>query len=348
VTGQGIWLSSTVGADPKQPVQWKFENRGLEETAVNDLASPPSGPVLLSALGDLGGFRHDDLTKSPEGGMFQNPIYGNGTSLDFAELKPEIVVVSGGRSHGSEATRGSISHDGGNSFTPFPCDPAGDGTGNIVVSADGSAVVWAPKNGQVMVSRDEGKTWTAPQGLPEPPKLPDWAPVNFRISADRVNAQKLYVYDASNGSAFFSVDGGVSFAESKSGLPAKPEYGLVPTSLEAVPGHEGHAWASTGEELYRSTDSGATWQSLDGVSESAGVGFGKGKDGASYPAVYIIAKVNDVYGLYRSDDEGRAWVRINTVEQQFGGANRILGDPRVYGRAYIGTHGRGILVGDPK
>jgi photosystem II stability/assembly factor-like uncharacterized protein len=348
VTGQGVWLSNDLGTDPKQQVHWTFEDRGLEETAVNDLASPPSGPPLLSALGDLGGFRHDDLAQSPLNGMFQNPIYGNGTSIDFAQLKPEVVVVAGSRSYGSEATRGGISHDGGSSWVPFPTEPAGDGNGNIMVSADGSVVVWAPKNGKVALSRDEGQSWTPAQGLPEPPKLPDWAPVSFRLSADTVNPQKLYVYDASNGSGYVSADAGATFSESKSGLPAKPEYALVPTGIAAVPGHEGHAWASTGEELYRTTDSGATWQAIDGITESAGVGFGKGKEGASYPAIFLIAKVNDVYGVYRSDDEGKSWIRINTVEQQFGGANRIIGDPRVYGRAYLGTHGRGIVVGDPK
>lgn len=348
VTGQGVWLSTTLGTDAKVPAHWKFENRGLEETAVNDLASPPSGPPLLSALGDLGGFRHDDLGVSPVGGMFQNPIYGNGSSLDFAELKPETVVVAGTRSYGSQATRGSISHDGGKTFVPFATEPAGEGAGNIVVSADGKVILWAPKNGAVARSIDEGKTWEPAQGLSAPPKLPDWAPVNFRLSADRVNPMKAYVYDATSGSVFASMDAGATFTESKSGLPAKPEYELVPTGLEAVPGHEGQAWASTGKELYRTTDSGATWQSIDGIDKSAGIGFGKGKAGASYPAVYIIAHVNEVYGVYRSDDEGRTWVRINTTEQQFGGPNRVIGDPRVYGRVYLGTHGRGILVGEPQ
>ncbi|MGI5041762.1 xyloglucanase, partial [Streptomyces sp. JAC128] len=39
--------------------------KGLEGTAVNDLASPPSGAPLLSALGDIGGFRHTDLDAVP-------------------------------------------------------------------------------------------------------------------------------------------------------------------------------------------------------------------------------------------------------------------------------------------
>lgn len=346
VTGQGVWATETLTQAAPEKVQWTFRNLGLEETAVTDLASPPEGAPLLSTVGDLGGFRHDELDSAPKGGMFQNPIFGSGSSLDFAELKPNVVVRAGSRSHGSEATSGAISQDGGSTWTPFPTDPPGDVNGSIVVSADGSTVIWAPKNGKVVLTRDQGASWTPCAGLPDPPKLPDWAPTNFRIAADRVNPQKFYIYDAMAGSTYFSADAGNTFVESKTGLPARAEYELGPTTVEAVPGMEGHAWASTGAELYRTTDSGQTWQTLEAITGSAGVGFGKGKEGASYPAVFLIAKVSDVYGLYRSDDEGKSWIRINTATQQYGGANRIIGDPRKFGRAYIGTHGRGILVGD--
>lgn len=348
VTGQGIWHTDTATEAQVTAVQWTFRNLGLEETAVKDLASPPSGPPLLSSLGDLGGFRHDDLFTSPQGGMFQNPIYGNGSSLDFAEAKPEVVVRAGSRSHDSKATRGAISSDGGATWEPFATDPAGNGLGQIIINADATQILWAPKDAPVVLSGDAGKSWTDAPGLPEAPKLPGWAPVSFKIAADRVNPNKYYVYDAMGGSAFYSHDGAQSFDESKTGLPARPEYGLIPTSINAVPSKEGHAWVSTGEELYRTTDSGQTYQSIDGLSESAGIGFGKAKDGTDYPALYFVGKVSDIYGIYRSDDEGTSWVRINTAEQQFGGANQIIGDPRVYGRAYIGTHGRGILVGEPQ
>jgi len=61
-----------------------------------------------------------------------------------------------------------------------------------------------------------------------------------------------------------------------------------------------------------------------------------------------MGKINDKPGFYRSDDAGANWVRINDDQHQFGFCGVIIGDPRVYGRVYVGTGGRGILVGEPK
>jgi hypothetical protein len=41
-------------------------------------------------------------------------------------------------------------------------------------------------------------------------------------------------------------------------------------------------------------------------------------------------------------------VRINDDQHQFGAPNRpiIIGDPRIYGRVYLTTGGRGVIYGD--
>jgi xyloglucan-specific exo-beta-1,4-glucanase len=54
-----------------------------------------------------------------------------------------------------------------------------------------------------------------------------------------------------------------------------------------------------------------------------------------------------VAGVFRSDNGGTGWVRINDDAHRYGNAGEALaGDPRVYGRVYLGTNGRGILYAD--
>jgi xyloglucan-specific exo-beta-1,4-glucanase len=347
VTGQGIWQSLDVKqAEAGRPTHWRFFNDNLEETAVLDIASPSAGPQLLSVMGDICGFRHDDVDRPPPDGMFQNPIFGSGTGIDFAALKPELVVRVGWQ---DQKQWGALSKDSGTRWTPFATSPEGSlGAGAVAISADGTTILWAPKGAAVSTSTDEGKTWRPCSGLPGPTKLPDWAPVNFRLAADRVNPNKFYVYDASSGKVFSSTDGGSSFMVVTAALPALPEYGLTPAWARSAPGVEGELWITTGKELYRTSDSGKSFRTVDGVSESFGVGFGKAAEGRAFPAVYLNATIGDTSGIFRSDDGGASFARINDDQHQFPSAGVITGDPRRFGRVYLATHGRGILYADPQ
>ena len=58
--------------------------------------------------------------------------------------------------------------------------------------------------------------------------------------------------------------------------------------------------------------------------------------------------VEGVRGVYRSDDFGGTWTRINDDQHQWGLILQGAGDPRIYGRVYVGTHGRGVVYGDPR
>jgi xyloglucan-specific exo-beta-1,4-glucanase len=57
--------------------------------------------------------------------------------------------------------------------------------------------------------------------------------------------------------------------------------------------------------------------------------------------------VRGVRGIFRSDDKGRTWTRVNDDDHQYAWTGAaITGDPRVYGRVYVATNGRGVIVGD--
>jgi photosystem II stability/assembly factor-like uncharacterized protein len=350
VTGQGIWGSDDVTeADAGRPTHWTFRNRGLEETVALVLASPPSGASLLSGVGDICGFRHDDLTATPKA-MWQNPIFANVHDIDFAAKKPELVVRVGTHPYDPlpKLSRGAYSTDGGTTFAPFGSEPEkSEGAGNIAVSADGATFVWAARGAAASFSRDRGKTWTVADGLPPPPETPGSARASVRVAADRVNPKKFYAYDPRAGVAYRSDDGGASFVATEKNFPTAPDYKAGSASIETVPGREGDLWITTSAALLRSTDSAATFTRVVGIEETQSVGFGKAAPGRSYPTVYVIATIGGVDGFFRSDDGGRSFVRINDDQHQYGGGLIILGDPRVAGRAYLGTHGRGIFFGEP-
>jgi hypothetical protein len=78
-----------------------------------------------------------------------------------------------------------------------------------------------------------------------------------------------------------------------------------------------------------------------------GFGFGKAAPGSSEPALYLVGVANGQRGILRSDDWARTWVHINDDQHQFGSIGQITGDPKLYGRVYVGAFGRGILYGDP-
>jgi photosystem II stability/assembly factor-like uncharacterized protein len=351
VEGGGVWATwDLTAADAGKPVHWSFHSNNLEEIVARDIVSPPAGAPLVSVMLDACGMRHDDLSVSPARGIFRNPSCASSDDIDFAGKKPNVMVRVGSYPwDGTKGPRGAISSDGGATWKPFATEPSGcGGLGSVAVSADGAAVVWAPRDAKAAFSRDGGTTWTVASGLPSPVKSPDWAPWYLRLTSDRVNPKKFYAFNALTGEVFRSDDAGAHFAIVTDGLRAVPEYELHYASIQAVPEHEGEVWITTKSELVRSSDSGKSFSAIDGIDEAHGVGFGKAAPGQSFPAIYLSGKIDEQTGFFRSDDGGQRFVRINDDQHQYGGATVLTGDPRVYGRVYIAPGGRGIIYGEPK
>ncbi|WP_112270435.1 RICIN domain-containing protein [Lentzea terrae] len=318
-TGSGLWASKNVtAADENRSVHWTIPVKGLEETAVLGLVAPPKGK-LISALGDIGGFRHDNVNEVPAAAT-SGPRFTNTTGIDFAQAKPNVVVRVG---YGNEA-RGAYSSDGGATWAAFAGAPVnGAGGGTVAVSADGTTIVWTASGQPPHVSTDQGRTWKAATGLP---------------SGTQVVAEAGTFYALSRGTLFASTDGGKSFTARANGL--------ADGRLKAG---TGELWITHGGGLLRSTDGGASFTKLNGVQSADGVGFGKAAPGARHQTVFLIGTVNGVTGIFRSVDGGTAWTRINDDRTQFGGTigGVITGDPEVFGRVYVGSNGRGVLLGEP-
>ncbi|WP_030294705.1 RICIN domain-containing protein [Streptomyces katrae] len=324
-TGSGMWGSRDVtAADSGRATHWTIPAKGLEETATLGLIKPPGLP-LISALGDVSGFRHEDLTKVPSKAL-SGPLFTNTTGIDFAQSKPQFMVRVGlgGEQHGAYST------NGGADWAPFPAAPVRDaGGGSAAVSADGATVVWTPAGQVPFYSANRGSTWAAASGLPK----------DAAVVADRSAANTFYAL--SGGTLYVSTDGGKHFTARATGLGAG--------ELKAVPGIAGDLWiAGAGNGLLHSTDGGKSFGKLGGVEQATAVGFGRPAPGAGYQALYLSGKVKGVAGLFRSTDGGSAWVRINDDQHQFGGSaiSVISGDPDVYGRVYLGGYGRGVVYGD--
>ncbi|MFI1422020.1 cellulose binding domain-containing protein [Streptomyces sp. NPDC020731] len=306
--------------------------RGLEETAVNDLVSPPSGAPLISALGDIGGFRHTDLTKVPPM-MFTQPNFTSTTSLDFAETNPNTVVRAGNLDSGPHI---AFSTDNGANWFAGT-DPSGvSGGGTVAAAADGSRFVWSPQGAGVHHATGFGTSWSASSGIP----------AGAVVESDRVDPKTFYGFKS--GKFYVSTDGGATFtASAATGLPSGDS-----VRFKALPGAKGDVWLAGGASdgpygLWHSTDSGATFTKLPDVDEADTVGFGKAAPGASYQTLFTSAEIDGVRGIFRSTDKGATWTRVNDDAHQWGWTGAaITGDPRVYGRVYVATNGRGVVYGD--
>ncbi|MFW5775165.1 MAG: hypothetical protein ACOCW2_02650 [Chitinivibrionales bacterium] len=367
-TGYGVW--STFDAREENPT-WIFTDEGIEETVPLGLASTPYGAPLVSVLGDIDGFYHEDLnTPQDARHKVEDGVNEAGTNfdIDWAAQAPHYMV----RIHkNSEYGLGAYSEDGGKSWKDFKThpdytvNPWNDSHSNednfVAVSADASAIVWNMATYGVYYSTDNGATWTASStdaSLLE----------GFRPVADRVEAGTFYLYNAGSGILYRSGDNGASWSEVKTGLAAVDSWAYSQMRLFASPDQQGELWLTQGANIYtcpsgcawsehfkeglwfgdggvlHSTDGGETFNEVPGLLYARSIGFGKGQGSSSI--VYAVGiQDNGLQGVHRSDDGGSSWTRINDDEHRYGEVTMVVGDPCVYSRVYLGTSGRGIIQG---
>ena len=333
--GQGLWATNdaTSASQLTAAKSWYFPDYGIEFTAVSDLIAPASGAPLVSAMGDINGFVHTTLTSSPAAGAI-----GNGSGpLDFDQANSNYIVDLGGGTHGGEYT----ANDGA-TWAAFAAE-ASSGGGDVAVSATPlpgqPTLLWAPSGALPYYSTNNGAAWTASS-------LPAGALTGGRVISDRVDSGVFYYTTESSGNNQFSIyestNAGVSFT-------LVDQLATGSARLVANPFVAGDLWLTDHNGLAHSTNFGSSFTTgIASVQNGYQLALGAPAPGSAAAAIYLWGEVGGIVGLFRSDDFGKTFTRINDTADQWGGLVQTLAaDPNVFGRVYMGINGRGIIIGDP-
>ncbi|WP_322402969.1 dockerin [Massilia luteola] len=363
VFGGGIWETKSASAATPN---WNLDVTGLEETATISLTTPPKGAgyALLRSSGDIGTHVQTELLKKPTRG----PVgwFSNGHATDMAWSNPAYIAAVGSGGWVQNNPRGAYSTDSGVTWTAFASKhpDAMNNQGNeetIAVTKPGN-IIWAPPASRPAYTTDNGATWTYTN-------LPSIAAVGgaYRVVADRKNPNKVYAFNSSGAwwnqwsdtaHFWYSTDGGHTFTESATFVSAGAQVAsFYQSSIAVNPNAEGDIWVADGFSVLHSKDSGVTWTKLNATAAIYGssqfypdvygatsIALGKAPAGAAYSAsIYIVGVINNVWGVYRSDDGGAAWRRINDDKHQYAGISNLAADQTVPGRVYAAGAGRGVV-----
>lgn len=350
-SGDGIFELSNLFTS--KPVRATFMVNGIEESVPLDIVAPASGDaVLMVAEFDTGGYRLTDVDTYPTTSLGNTT--GHTTGIAVCPTNPNFMVYTGRcYQNGGYYYFLRYSTDNGINWNEVPNSQGLGKLGSVAISADGSRVYWIPSSTDSEWSTNYGQylyTFTYKNGSftgYTKKQMFNSSTSGVRVVADTVNANTVYV--SSGDYLYYSTDYGNNFNK-VSNLDNNKRINRI----TAVPTKAGEVWQANGEWSntslirYTTTNGQMVATAINNVSKCEAVGFGKAKDGCSYPTIYIWGTVNGINGLFSSTDEGATWTRINDDFTEYGGVGngmQVVGDMRTYGTVYMTTAGMGIRYG---
>lgn len=338
-----VWMTEDVGA---LPVRWRALMKGHEETFVFDLAAPPQGAELLSAMADNVGYYHESTAIAPHRRLAgRKEVH----SLDFCESNPARVVALSGTRYGNVGLGLYLSDDFGRTQRELAL-PLSPGTGHVARVAcsatDPGNLVMVASGQPPWYTRDAGATWAPSRGAPAG-SLRGHSVWNYHhpLASDRVEDSVFYLY--CQGHCYRSTDGGAHFTARGGPLPvAQGDF----VNVAAAPGVGGLVLLSLAEGgLWLSRDGAETFRPAARIGHSLLAAWGLPGSPGEAPRLFCYGCREGWWSLFRSDDLGANWSRIAPAENPLGAfPSRLAGDRRHPGVVYLGTTGSGIFRGEPQ
>jgi hypothetical protein len=289
------------------PIVWTSQGTGIEQLVANEIIVPPGGDPVVASW-DRGFFyiSNAQIVASTFGPVADSAISA-GWSIDYASSDPSFIVgISDGAYTGITTERSGYSTNGGQTWTPFPTDPPGVGTGGAyqgpwagsIAASTPTNILWAPANrNQPYYTTDGGNTWNA-VSLPGASNWADhggaWYGNDRNVTADRVLANTFYLVFDTHG-VYQTTNGGAAWTQIYAASPTSGPfyYSGGNERIQAVPGEAGNLFYSPGitdmpnDLFYQSTNAGSTWSAVAHVGAAYAFGFGAAAPGHRYPAIYM-------------------------------------------------------------
>lgn len=345
-SGNGVFACDNVWDE--KDVQFYFQPDGVEEVVALDFISIPGG-AAYSAIGDYDGFIHTDVSSTPQQ---YTPNIGSTSAIAYCPSNPKVLARAG-----ENEAKGYYSLDGGKTWTELKV-PNGGGKMAITQLEDGTyRFIKASKdNAAVQYSDDFGATWKSSTGLEgskttyplvdlNNPAVVYGSGIKYNDYWASDTTKKEPTLDDAQYNFYISTDYGATFKKT-----TVCKYDMCDHTGDLAYISEGKVAMAVGwNGLYIISGNGSSIEQTD-VFYAKTIGYGAPEKEGDPNTLFMYGKPeeSDPEGIYRSTDEGKTWVLINTdhIYGGTGNGNFIVGDMNEFGKLYMSTVGCGIVYGE--
>lgn len=326
--GFGVMKSTNPFATPNTAITFTGFSRGMEALDAVCMLHPPNGSPIGGGW-DIPVFNFPNYSSnlnayaayySPSYDFYgMMPNYGvpnvRGWGLDYSSSAPNpaFVVLAG------SVVPSGYSSDAGATWTAFSSQTPFTNSffmANIASSTVTNHVAWCRLDVPYYTT-DNGVTWNTSTYAGNQFDKGPFDPISSMfVCADRVTANKFYIYSHSEG-FYRSTNSGQTFTKVSS-FTVGDSY----PKFKCAPGNAGHVFWCPGiiqsgfpqsaALLYWNTNSAASssagatdlWNTLSGFDTITDFSFGTVVSGQTYPTIYIAANKtsNGVYGVYECNN----------------------------------------------